>query len=91
MQHPNPSSTAIVFEGNILEVGFIKTVLEDAGIFCAVQDEIMGTIMPWYVTGGGVGAVKLIVSSEDATKATAMIQTFKDDPSNYPSADAQHP
>lgn len=71
------SKTVIVFEGNIIEVGFFQSLLEEAGIFCVIQDELMGTNFPWYVSAGGVGAVKLVVSQDDETKATALIDAYK--------------
>lgn len=75
-------ASTIIFEGNVVEVGFIQTVLEDAGIFCAVQDEMMGTNFPWYVSAGGVGAVKLVVAQQDAAKAKELIAAFKSIQSN---------
>ena len=71
------SSTNIVFQGNIIEVGLLQSYLSDASIDSYIADEVMGTTLPWYVTPGGVGAVKLVVAKEDEEKVIELIKHFK--------------
>ncbi|MCI0694964.1 DUF2007 domain-containing protein [candidate division KSB1 bacterium] len=66
----------IVHAGNSIEAGFVKSLLEEYGIAARLRDEMMGTIAPWYVAPGGVGAVKVIVVRSDYERAKAIIAEF---------------
>jgi hypothetical protein len=66
----------IVHAGNSIEAGFVKSLLEEYGIAARVRDEMMGTIAPWYVAPGGVGAVKVVVARSDYERAKAIIAEF---------------
>jgi hypothetical protein len=37
---------------------------------------MMGTIAPWYVAPGGVGAVKVVVTRSDYERSKAIIAEF---------------
>ena len=58
-----------VFAGNIIEAGMVCSLLESAAIHAYLKDEIMGTMNPWFVSAGGVGAVKVLVSALESSKA----------------------
>ncbi|MFZ9661241.1 MAG: DUF2007 domain-containing protein [Chitinophagaceae bacterium] len=64
----------VVFSGNIFEVGFIRSLLENEDIPCFLKDEYMGTIEPWVVSPGGAGSVKLLVPSEHQERALSIIR-----------------
>ncbi len=66
-----------VFAGNIIQAGMVKSMLENAGINAYLQDEQMGTMNPWTVSPGGVGSVKVVVSSWDAESASAIVQEYE--------------
>ncbi|MFM2146101.1 MAG: hypothetical protein RL732_937 [Bacteroidota bacterium] len=66
-----------VFAGSIITAGMVKSYLENASIDAYLKDELMGTMNPWWVTAGGVGAVKVVVSSRDAEKALQLVKEFE--------------
>jgi hypothetical protein len=65
-----------VFSGNIIECGYVKSLLEAHGIQAFIRDEYVGTISPWVVSPGGVGSVKLQVARNDAVQATELIKSI---------------
>ncbi len=67
-----------VFAGNIIEAGMVCSLLESAGIHAYLKDEIMGTMNPWFVSAGGVGAVKVLVSALDFEEAKLVIDNYRD-------------
>ncbi len=67
-----------VFAGNIIEAGMVCSLLESAGIHAYLKDEIMGTMHPWFVSAGGVGAVKVLVSALDSEEAKLVIDNYRD-------------
>lgn len=69
----------VVHAGNSIEAGFVKSLLEEYGIAARLRDEMMGTIAPWYVAPGGVGAVKVVVTRSNYERAKAIIAEFLDD------------
>jgi hypothetical protein len=76
MSHPD--DLIVVHSGNSIETGFIKSLLEEYGIQTLLQDELMGTIAPWYIAPGGVGAVKILIARSDYERAKAIIDEFHD-------------
>ena len=67
-----------VFAGNIIEAGMVCSLLESAGIHAYLKNEIMGTMNPWFVSAGGVGAVKVLVSALDFETARFVVDTYRD-------------
>lgn len=65
-----------IFAGNIFEAGMVKSLLENSGIKAYLKDEIMGTLSPWWVTPGGAGAVKVIISNLDFEKAKLIVDEY---------------
>lgn len=63
----------VVFAGSIMEADAAKAALELNGIRAFLRDEAVGTWAPWYVAGGGVGAVKVVVPESEADKARAVL------------------
>jgi hypothetical protein len=66
-----------VFAGTIWEAGVVKSLLENAEIEVYLKDEVRGTLAPWHVAPGGVGAVKIIVADSDLEKAQIVISDFE--------------
>jgi len=66
-----------IYAGNILEAGFIQSMLESAGINAFLKDEIMGTLIPWWAAPGGAGAVKVIISNDDLEKAKLIVAEYQ--------------
>ncbi|WP_421919869.1 putative signal transducing protein [Marinifilum sp.] len=64
-----------VYAGLSWEVEMLKSILEDHEIKAFVKDEFIGTLAPHY-TAGGVGAVKLCISSADLDRAKPLVEKF---------------
>ena len=77
MGKTNEDNSKEIFAGNIIEAGMVKSLLEDAGINAYLKDEIMGTMNPWFVSPGGVGAVKVIISNLDFEKGKSIVDEYQ--------------
>ena len=64
----------VAYAGNIVEVEFAKSLLDAEGIPCFVQNQNMGTIMPWVAAPAGVGSVQLVIRAEDAERVRPIIE-----------------
>lgn len=67
----------MVFSGSTWEAGMVKSLLEDAGVEAYLNDEIRGTNIPVIIDAGGLGAVKVLVSSNDLGLATLVVDEYK--------------
>lgn len=65
-----------IFTGISWEAEMLKNMLENDGIDAYMNNEIMGTLAPFY-SNPGLGAVTLIVSSQDFEKAKIIVQEFE--------------
>ena len=65
-----------VYWGTSIDSGYVKSILEINRIQAFLKDGAMGTIAPWYVTPGGVGAVKVIVLESQFEKATQIMRNY---------------
>ncbi len=66
-----------VFAGTAWQAEMVKSLLENAEIETFIMDEIVGTLSPWYTSGGGAGAVKVFVSSLDYEKAKLVVADYE--------------
>jgi len=66
-----------VFSGKIWEAEMLKNILENEEIEAFLKDEVIGTLAPWYASSGGMGSVKVIVSSLDYDKAKHIVDEFE--------------
>jgi hypothetical protein len=69
----------VVYAGTSIDAGFVKSLLEDAGIITFLKDEIMGSLAPWYVAPGGAGAVKVVIAKRDLDRAKSIVERFLDE------------
>jgi len=76
MKEHDETKAVEVFAGTIFEAEVLKSMLTDNMIDSYLQDEYMGTIAPWNAVPGGVGAVKVVVSSVDVERATPIVEAF---------------
>jgi hypothetical protein len=76
MKTNNESEPIEVFEGTSIEAGSVQSLLEESGIQSFIQNELMGSIAPWQITGGGAGAVKVIVAESDYEAAVKLINDY---------------
>lgn len=77
MNSTKEGSPVIVFSGSSWEAGMVKSLLEDAGVEAFLNDEIRGGNIPVIVDAGGLGAVKVVVSSNDLGLATLVVDEYK--------------
>lgn len=77
MDSNNNQTPVIVFSGSTWESGMVKSLLEDAGVEAYLNDEIRGANIPVIVDSGGLGAVKVLVSSNDLGLATLVVDEYK--------------
>ena len=66
-----------VFAGTVAQATLVKSLLENAEIDAYLKDEFTGTLYPWHTTPGGVGAVKVFVSSLDHEKARIVVDEYE--------------
>ena len=66
-----------VFAGTAVQATLVKSLLENAEIDAYLKDEFSGTLYPWHTTPGGVGAVKVFVSSVDNEKARIVVDEYE--------------
>lgn len=70
-----------VFTGDYFEGDLVSQVLEEHGIKSIIQNELMSTIAPWYVSAGGMQPVTIMVNSKDYDEALVLIKeiNFRND------------
>jgi len=66
-----------VYAGNIVDVGVVKSLLEDAGIHAYLKDEIVGMLGPWFTDAGGAGSIKVLVAGDDAEAAKMVVAKYE--------------
>lgn len=77
MSNNNEIRSVEIFRGAVYQAQMVKNLLENAGIESWLLDEISGTLnLPWDNTGG-VGTVKVTVSSADYDEALSVVQEYK--------------
>lgn len=71
-----------VFAGTTVQASILKSLLENAEINAYLKDEFSGTLYPWHTTPGGIGAVKVFVSSVDFEKARIVVDDYESNLNN---------
>jgi len=66
-----------VFAGTAVQASLVKSLLENAEIEAYLKDEFTGVLYPWHSSSGGVGAVKVFVSSVDQEKAKMVVDEYE--------------
>lgn len=59
-----------------MEAEMVKSILLDSKIESFLKDEYIGTIAPWQSSPGGVGSVKVVISSLDYTQAKILVEKY---------------
>lgn len=70
-------NSIVVFSGSDWQANMVKSLLEASEIKAFIKDSYMGTLAPWYVSGGGAGAVKVVISKIDVDKAKLIIAEYE--------------
>ena len=71
-----------VFAGTAVQATLVKSLLENAEIESYLRDEFSGTLYPWHTSPGGIGAVKVFVSSLDHEKARIVVKEYESNMNN---------
>lgn len=66
-----------IFNGTTWQAGMVKSLLENADIEAFLNDEIMGTLNPWWTAPGGAGSVKVFISNLDYNKAKIIVEEYE--------------
>ena len=77
MKTDNGIEPVEVFAGTAVQATLVKSLLENAEIAAYLKDEFSGTLYPWHTTPGGIGAVKVFVSSVDHEKARIVVDEYE--------------
>ncbi len=78
MSKHQSTEAVVVFTGHAWEAEMLVNILENEGIKAFINNEVVGTLFPFYTTPG-MGAVKVIVSESDAEKAKMLVEDFERD------------
>ncbi len=77
MKSKNGIDPVEVFAGTAVQASLVKSLLENAEIRAFLRDEFTGVLYPWHTSPGGVGAVKVFVSSVDHEKAKLVVEDYE--------------
>ena len=77
MKNENEIVPVEVFAGTAVQASLVKSLLENAEIEAYLKDEFTGVLYPWHTSPGGVGAVKVFVSSVDHEKARIVVDEYE--------------
>jgi hypothetical protein len=67
------ASFVTIFAGSATEAAMVRSYLESNGIAVHLDDEHIGMMAPHIAAGGGAGAVKVTVASDDAARARELL------------------
>ncbi len=76
MEKNNENQPVVIFTGHAWESEMLVNILESEGIKAFINNEVVGTLFPFYSTPG-MGAVKVVVSQNDAEKAKLLVEDFE--------------
>ncbi len=68
----------LVFTGQAWEAQLLKSIMEKEGVSAYINNEATGNMFP-FLTTPGMGAVKLVVASEDYERAKELVREFEKD------------
>ena len=60
-----------------MQASLVKSLLENADIDTYLKDEYTGVLYPWHTSPGGVGAIKVLVSSVDQEQAERVVDAYE--------------
>ena len=72
------TNSAEVFAGTGWQAEMVRNLLENEGIPSYLENEIIGTILPFGTSPGGLGAIKVIVSGEFKERAMVVVKEYLD-------------
>ncbi len=66
-----------IFKGGYTEAEIIAGLLRSHGIEVYMENEILGTVMPWVLSPGGSTPLTVYVSDEDLAHAENILKEFE--------------
>jgi len=78
MDSSKDNEPVVVFTGHAWEAEMLVNILENEGISAFVNNEVIGTLFPFYTTPG-MGAVRVVVSKADEEMAKMRVAIFEKD------------
>ena len=78
MKKQKDSEPVLIFTGQSWEAEMLKNIMENNGIEAYINNEHIGTMLPFYTTPG-MGAVRLVVSQSDYENACNIVAEFEKD------------
>ncbi len=76
MKKNNENQPVVIFTGHAWESEMLINMLENEGINAFINNEVVGTLFPFYSTPG-MGAVRVVVSKNDVEKAKHLVEDFE--------------
>lgn len=72
----NESKLIIAFTGNPVDAEMVCNMLIAEGLQATMNNQILGSLVPWQVSAGGFEPVDVVVFEEDVEKAQDLIKAF---------------
>lgn len=66
-----------VFSGTSWETGMLISLLKDNEIEAYLQDDNLGSVVPWLSVRGESGAIRVVVAKEDYERAMEVVTKFQ--------------
>lgn len=76
MKTTNDFEIVEIFSGTVWQAEMVKNLLENEGIYAYINNEIIGTIAPWYLNPGP-GAVTVVVATMDSDRAKLLVEEYE--------------
>ena len=73
----NDSKLIVIYSGNPIDSEMVKNMLAEEGISASLKNQLMGTLAPWQVSGGGFQPVEVVIFERDRVKALLLINEFR--------------
>jgi hypothetical protein len=77
MKNKDENAPVEVYSGTTLQAEMVKSLLENAEIEAFLNDEIVGTLSPWWTAPGGAGSVKVVVATKDFDIAKSIVAEYE--------------
>jgi len=65
-----------VFAGSAWDAGIVQNLLESANIPTFLQDQYLGTLVPWQASTDATEPIKVVVAREDFELANQIVDQF---------------
>lgn len=77
MSQENKNELVLVYTGSPINAEIINQMLNENGILSQIKNELMSTLAPWQVSGGGFEPVEIYVLGSDEEEAKSIVNAFQ--------------